>query len=61
MSGNVCLNILRDDWKPVFGMNHVIFGLLHLFRSPNMSDPLNKVAGHEMFASKDNGFKSFIA
>lgn len=42
LDGNVCLNILRKDWKPVLSINHVIFGLETLFLSPNPTDPLNK-------------------
>lgn len=42
LSGNVCLNILRKDWKPVLSINHVVFGLETLFLSPNPTDPLNK-------------------
>ena len=43
-SGNVCLNILRDDWKPVLGINAVILGLIFLFIEPNPNDPLNHEA-----------------
>lgn len=39
--GNVCLNILRADWKPVLGVNPVILGLVFLFIEPNPNDPLN--------------------
>jgi ubiquitin-conjugating enzyme E2 M len=39
--GNVCLNILRKDWKPVLGVNPVILGLVFLFIEPNPEDPLN--------------------
>lgn len=39
--GNVCLNILREGWKPVFDLNTVIFGLTFLFHNPNPDDPLN--------------------
>eukprot|EP00296_Roombia_truncata_P009417 JP448011.1.p1 GENE.JP448011.1~~JP448011.1.p1 ORF type:complete len:160 (+),score=32.97 JP448011.1:46-480(+) len=39
--GNVCLNILRAEWKPVLGINHVIYGLMFLFTEPNPDDPLN--------------------
>lgn len=41
LSGNVCLNILRADWKPVLGVNAVILGLIFLFIEPNGNDPLN--------------------
>lgn len=42
--GNVCLNILREDWKPVLTINSIIYGLLYLFYEPNPEDPLNKEA-----------------
>jgi len=42
--GNVCLNILREDWKPVLGINHVAFGLRSLFFDLKPDDPLNKDA-----------------
>ena len=29
--GNVCLNILREDWKPVLSISSVIYGLQFLF------------------------------
>lgn len=31
LEGSVCLNILREDWKPVLNINTVIYGLYHLF------------------------------
>lgn len=48
LEGNVCLNILRKDWKPVLNINHVIFGLETLFLAPNPEDPLNKEAAVDM-------------
>jgi len=44
LNGNVCLNILRADWKPVLDLNAVIYGLIVLFESPNPDDPLNHEA-----------------
>lgn len=41
LEGNVCLNILREDWKPVLDINAVIYGLIYLFYEPNPDDPLN--------------------
>jgi ubiquitin-conjugating enzyme E2 M len=52
--GNVCLNILRDDWKPVLGINAVILGLIFLFIEPNPNDPLNHEAAALM---RDNPAK----
>jgi ubiquitin-conjugating enzyme E2 M len=48
LSGNVSLNILRADWKPVLGINAVILGLIFLFIEPNPNDPLNKEAAELM-------------
>jgi len=31
LKGNVCLNILRREWKPVLTLNHVLYGLQLLF------------------------------
>jgi len=44
LEGNVCLNILREDWKPVLNLNSVMVGLQYLFLEPNPTDPLNKGA-----------------
>lgn len=44
LAGAVCLNILREDWKPVLDVNAVIYGLICLFEDPNPDDPLNREA-----------------
>jgi len=31
MEGNICLNILREDWKPVLSISSIIYGLQFLF------------------------------
>ena len=46
LEGNVCLNILREDWKPVLNLNSVMVGLQYLFLEPNADDPLNKGKFH---------------
>ncbi|TFK36983.1 ubiquitin-conjugating enzyme/RWD-like protein [Crucibulum laeve] len=53
LEGNVCLNILREDWKPVLNLNSVMVGLQYLFLEPNADDPLNKVAAVEMSKNRD--------
>ena len=35
LEGNVCLNILREDWKPVLNLNAVMIGLQVCF-SPSI-------------------------
>jgi ubiquitin-conjugating enzyme E2 M len=49
LEGNVCLNILREDWKPVLNLNSVMVGLQYLFLEPNPDDPLNKGSFHSLF------------
>lgn len=44
LEGNVCLNILREEWKPVLDINAVIYGMIYLFYEPNPDDPLNREA-----------------
>jgi len=44
LQGNVCLNILREDWKPVLSISSVVYGLLYLYLEPNPGDPLNHEA-----------------
>lgn len=53
LEGNVCLNILREDWKPVLNLNAVIVGLQFLFLEPNPSDPLNKDAAEDLRTNRD--------
>ena len=31
LDGNVCLNILREDWKPVLTVTSIVYGLNFLF------------------------------
>ncbi|PGH08775.1 hypothetical protein AJ79_05874 [Helicocarpus griseus UAMH5409] len=59
IQGNVCLNILREEWKPVLDLNSVAFGLLHIFLEPNASDPLNKEAAEDLRLNRE-GFKRNI-
>jgi len=56
LDGNVCLNILREDWKPVLNLNAVIVGMQFLFLEPNAADPLNKEAAEDLRLNRD-GFR----
>lgn len=53
VEGKICLNILREDWKPVLNLNAVIVGLQFLFLEPNASDPLNKEAAEDLRANRE--------
>jgi ubiquitin-conjugating enzyme E2 M len=60
LAGNVCLNILREDWKPVLNINSVIVGLQYLFLEPNADDPLNKEAA-EVLRSNRKTFEGNVS
>ncbi|GAA5975390.1 hypothetical protein JCM10908_005147 [Rhodotorula pacifica] len=53
LEGNVCLNILREDWKPVLNLNAVMVGLQYLFLEPNADDPLNKDAANDLRQNRE--------
>lgn len=48
LDGNVCLNILREDWRPVLSISSIIYGLQFLLLEPNTEDPLNKKAADQL-------------
>lgn len=50
LEGHVCLNILRQDWKPVLTLSAVLYGLQLLFLEPNADDPLNSEAADALKA-----------
>ncbi|KAG4304427.1 hypothetical protein PORY_002137 [Pneumocystis oryctolagi] len=57
LDGNVCLNILREEWRPVLNLNAIVFGLQYLFLNPNVEEPLNKDYVYNVFQeilSKDS-------
>merc|ERR1719456_316934 len=60
LQGNVCLNILREDWKPVLSISSVVYGLLYLFLEPNPADPLNHEAA-EILRSNRPEFARLVA
>lgn len=59
LAGAVCLNILREDWKPVLDINAVIYGLVYLFYEPYPEDPLNREAA-ELFISDKQQFARIV-
>ncbi|KAF9280655.1 NEDD8-conjugating protein ubc12 [Mortierella alpina] len=52
--GKICLNILREDWKPVLTLNSVMVGLQYLLLEPNADDPLNKEAAEDLRTNRRN-------
>ncbi|KAK6200499.1 ubiquitin-conjugating enzyme/RWD-like protein [Scheffersomyces amazonensis] len=60
LEGNVCLNILREDWKPFVSVTSIVMGLNHLFLEPNPNDPLNKDAANT-FVKDINQFRRDVS
>ncbi|KAG2223491.1 hypothetical protein INT45_001239 [Circinella minor] len=59
LEGNICLNILREDWKPVLSLHSVLVGLQYLFLEPNADDPLNKEAAEDLRQNR-KGFETNV-
>lgn len=59
LDGNVCLNILRQDWKPVLTLSAVLYGIVLLFLSPNPDDPLNKDAA-DLLKRNETAFRNNV-
>ena len=51
--GNVDLNILRRDWKPILDTSDIVHGMIFLFTDPNPNDPLYESAAEVLRRSKD--------
>ena len=59
LEGKICLNILREDWRPVLNINAVVYGLVFLFLAPNPDDPLN-VDAAEIMRNDPDRFRSNV-
>ncbi|AQZ09152.1 UBC11 (YOR339C) [Zygosaccharomyces parabailii] len=44
MSGNICLDILKDQWSAVYNVQTILLSLQALLEEPNNNSPLNAVA-----------------
>lgn len=44
MSGNICLDILKDQWSAVYNVQTILLSLQALLEEPNNGSPLNAVA-----------------
>ena len=55
-NGNVCLNILKENWNPSLTASKWIAGIYFLFYEPNAEDPLNHEVAKVM-RENENLFK----
>ena len=52
-NGNVCLNMLKDDWNPTYTGTSCVAGVYYLFIEPNPNDPLNHEVAKIMRENKE--------
>lgn len=58
--GNVCLNILRLDWSPVFTIETIILAINTLLIEPSPEDALNKEAASMLLEKGEEEFKRYL-
>lgn len=40
-TGNICLDLLKDNWKPLMSIKSILMSIILLLSEPNISDPLD--------------------
>merc|ERR1712096_127915 len=53
-TGAICVNTLKRDWKPNFGVRHVLIAIRSLLIVPNYDSALNEEAGKQIMSAFDD-------
>lgn len=51
--GNICVNILKDNWSPVLTISQVLLSISSLFLDPNPGDPLKPDVAKQYMENKN--------
>jgi len=55
-SGEICVNTLKKDWKPSYGIEHILVTIKCLLIYPNAESALDEDAGRELLENYESYF-----
>ena len=57
-SGEICLDVLKNDWSPAWSLESICRAILALLSAPNADSPLNCDAGNMIRAGDMKAYNS---
>lgn len=59
MSGNICLDILKEKWSAIYNVQTILLSLQSLLGEPNNSSPLNAQAA-QLYDKNPEQYKKYL-